>query len=94
MLLVAYGAFGSLVARHASAVQARGAPFRRVVEWTLPIAAVFDALENVLHWWLTEVPRFGVPVVYAISACSSLLKWLIIVGFAVLLACALSRAED
>jgi len=57
------------------------------------MAAIFDFLENALHAWLTELPRFGVPAVYAGSASFSTLKWALILGFGLLLAYALLRAE-
>lgn len=91
-LLLAYGAFGYLFATRASVLDARAPSLRRFLKWLLPLAACFDALENVLHWWLTEVPRFGVPLVYAVSAGSSWLKWALIVGFLLLGAYALVRA--
>lgn len=93
-LLLAYGAFGYLVATRASVFDARSPSFRRVLKWLLPLAAGFDALENALHWWLTEVPRFGVPAVYAVSAGASSLKWLLVLGFMLLSAYALLRAEE
>jgi hypothetical protein len=37
---------------------------RWAATWVLPAAALCDAVENGLHWWLTEAPRFGVPLAY------------------------------
>ncbi len=93
ILLVAYGRFGYLLARRALFFRA-GAPFlHRIGSWFLPAAAVFDAMENGLHAWLTEVPRFGVPAVYAMSASFSAFKWALIIGFGLLLAISLFRAD-
>ncbi len=93
ILLAAYGVFGYLLSRRATFFRA-GAPFlHRIGSWFLPAAALFDALENALHAWLTEVPRFGVPAVYAASASFSALKWALIIGFGLLLAMALCRAD-
>lgn len=92
-LLIAYGSFGYLLAIPAEIFRRRSVGFRRALQWILPLAALFDAIENALHGWLTEVPRFGIPVVYAVSAASSSLKWLLIAGFALLCAYGLARDE-
>jgi hypothetical protein len=93
ILLVAYGLFGYLLARRAPFFRAGAPVLYQVGSWFLPAAVIFDALENALHAWLTEVPRFGVPAVYAASASFSTLKWVLILGFGLLLAYALLRAE-
>ena len=93
VLLTTYGFFGYLLARRAPFFRS-GAPFlHRLASWLLPVAAIFDALENTLHAWLTEVPRFGVGAVYAVSASFSALKWALILGFGLLLAWALLCAD-
>jgi len=68
--------------------------YRSVLKWLLPLAACLDTLENALHWWLTAEPRFGVAPVYALSAGVSSLKWLLVLGFGLMCAYALFRAED
>ncbi|NMG00583.1 hypothetical protein GPA27_24690 [Aromatoleum toluolicum] len=93
-LLLAYGLFGYLYATRAGVFAARAPAFRHVLAWLLPVAACLDALENVLHWWLTEVPRFGVAPLYALSGGASSLKWLLILGFGLLSVYALYRADD
>jgi hypothetical protein len=93
ILLVTYGWFGYLLARRAAFFRAGAPVLHRVGSWLLPVAAIFDALENALHAWLTEVPRFGVPAVYAASASFSALKWALILCFGLLLAVALVRAD-
>ncbi len=94
MLLFAYGVFGYLAGTTTRALGHGSRGRRRLATWLLPAAAVFDALENALHWWLTELPRFGVPLIYAASASISLSKWLAIVAFGVLCAVALWRTES
>jgi len=93
-LLAAYGSFGYLVATQTGVFRGRGPWYRRLGTWLLPAAALFDALENAFHWWLTEVPRFGMPLVYAASAGCAWLKWLLIIGFLLLSAHALARDGD
>lgn len=91
VLLLAYAAFGFLLATRTRVFDTLGGVGASVARWCLPLAAVFDATENLLHLWLTEVPRFGVPMVYAAAGCCSLLKWLLLLGFGCLAACALAR---
>lgn len=93
-LQLAYGLFGYLWATRAGVAAALAPAYRRVLTWLLPAAACFDALENALHWWLTEVPRFGVAPLYAVSGAASSLKWLLILGFGLLSVYALYRADD
>lgn len=93
VLLAAYGTFGYLVGARTTLFRGAGARYRRVATWVLPMAALSDALENALHWWLTETPRFGVPLVYALSAGCAWLKWLLAIGFLLLVASVLVREE-
>lgn len=92
-LLVAYGSFGYLAGTRTGLFGGSSARVRRIGTWLLPSAAVFDALENGFHWWLTETPRFGMPLVYAASAGCAWLKWLLLLGFLLLAARALARGE-
>jgi hypothetical protein len=92
-LILAYSVFGYSLAsrtRVFSGLTRFGSAFAR---WCLPVAGGFDVVENLLHWWLTEVPRFGVPTVYAMSASCSLTKWLLLAAFALLVAYAAARDE-
>jgi hypothetical protein len=93
ILLATYGLFGYLLVRRAPFFRSCAPLLRRLASWLLPVAAIFDALENAQHGWVTEVPRFGVPAVYAASASFSALKWALILGFGLLLAYALFRAD-
>ncbi len=92
LLLACYGSFGYLLALR-STIFARCSPAVRVaVRWALPLAAAFDAAENVLHWWLIEASRPGVPWPYALSATCSSLKWGLLLGYAIAVVLALTRA--
>lgn len=86
LLLLAYGWWGyRWVRNRGDAWFARRGRVRALATWSLPMAAVCDAAENGAHWWLTEMPRFGVPLVYAGSAGAAALKWAFILQFLVLL---------
>lgn len=90
-LLAAYGSFGFFLARRTAMFAGWSPRARALAAGLLPSAAVCDAAENLLHGWLTEVPRFGVPAVYPIAGSLALLKWLLIIGFGVLVAWAVLR---
>ncbi|WP_068634962.1 hypothetical protein [Thauera butanivorans] len=90
MLLLAYGIFGWLLATRTRLFAPLPRVARVVMPFVLPLAAAFDAVENGLHWWLTEVPRFGVPSIYLISTTCSVLKWLLLILFGMLVLWALA----
>lgn len=92
-LIVAYSVFGYSLASRTRVFSGLTRIWSAFARWCLPVTGAFDAVENVLHAWLTEVPRFGVPMVYAVSASCSLAKWLLLGTFALLLAYAAARAE-
>jgi len=93
VLLLCYGLFGYLLATRTALFRNGTARRRRTAAWLLPIAALFDAVENLFHAWLASAPRFGVPWAYALSATASSLKWLLLLAFAGLVVQALARAE-
>lgn len=92
-LILAYSVFGYSFASQTSVFFGRTRLWSAFARWCLPVAGAFDVVENVLHGWLTEVPRFDVPLVYAVSASCSLAKWLLLAAFALLVAYAAARAE-
>jgi hypothetical protein len=94
LLLLAYGSFGWLCVQRVSFYQRLRPWVRRCGAALLPLAAAFDAVENSLHWWLTEVPRFGLPGVYLASASCAALKWLLVLGFAAFSLWALARQPE
>jgi hypothetical protein len=92
-LLAAYGAWGYLIATRSALFRPLAPALGRSARWWLPLAAVLNAVENALHWWLTAVPRFGVPLPYAVSAGCAAAKWLLWLAFGALLLYALARSE-
>jgi hypothetical protein len=93
-LLAAYASFGWLLASRTRLFAVLGQSWRRVARAALPLAALCDAAENTLHLWLTDQPRFGLAAVYALSASAALAKWLLLIGFAILVVVALTRHPD
>lgn len=94
VLLLCYGLFGYLFATRTRVFRALPQGLRYLATWALPAAALFDAAENALHLWLTEMPRFGVQLPYLLAATSASLKWLLLLAFCLALLAALARAED
>lgn len=92
LLLASYGSFGYLLASRSGLFVDYRRSIRTAVSWALPLAAIFDAAEDALHWWLTEIPRFGVFLPYFVSATCSTLKWALLFGFAIAVIHALTRA--
>jgi hypothetical protein len=94
LLLLVYGSFGYLLATRSKVFASVSPAIRQFASWALPVAAIGDATENALHWWLTEVPRFGVPVPYAAAAVAATLKWAFVCSFGALTAYALLRERE
>ena len=92
-LILAYSVFGYSLASRTGAFSGLSGFWSAIARWCLPGAGVFDAVENLLHCWLTEVPRFGVPLVYSLSASASLTKWLLLGAFALLVAYGAALSE-
>lgn len=81
LLLACYGAFGHLLVTRTSLFAGCAPALRAALAWTLPVAAAVGGARIALHWWLTEVPRFGVPWAYATSAACVAAEWLLVTGF-------------
>lgn len=91
LLLVCYAAFGLLFVKRSPLFAVQAPAVRAAAAWLLPLAACFDAAENVLHLWLTATPRFGVAPVYALSASAAAAKWTLLLAFALSVLHALAR---
>lgn len=90
-LLVAYGAFGWVLAHRTALFAGWRARERRLAAALLPAAALADAVENLLHLWLTAAPRFDAAEVYALAAAAAGLKWCALLAFALCVAAVLAR---
>jgi hypothetical protein len=76
-LLLSYAGLGFSLATRLAFASGPPSPAR----WLLPLAAGCDALENLLHLWLTEVPRLEIFWPYPLAGALSTLKWFLILGF-------------
>ena len=93
LLLASYGLFGWAVVRRGTLFAGHGRWKRALATWTMPLAALCDAIEDGLHAWLTEVPRFGLPEVYALSGGMALCKWLLLIAFGLQVLAAVWRKQ-
>jgi len=94
LLLLAYGTWGYLFASRNVLWKHLGGVSRWVGIWALPLAAACDAVEDGLHWWLTEVPRFDLPLPYLLAGFSASLKWIMALAFLAAILYAISRAPE
>lgn len=94
VVLLAYGAFGWLLAARTRLFASLSPRLQALARFCLPLAAALDAAENVCHGWLTEMPRFDVPMLYGFSTTCSALKWSLIFVFGGLLMWAIAAADD
>ncbi len=92
--LLAYGAFGWLLATRTRVFVSLSAGLQGFARVCLPLAAALDALENAFHGWLTEMPRFDVPWLYGLSTTCSALKWSLLLVFGALLLWAIAVADE
>lgn len=82
VFLAAYGAFGWLLGRRLAVWNAPGA---QVLPWLLPVAAVLDLAENVLHQFFVGMRPLGThEVLYFVAGVSALFKFVLILAFALL----------
>ncbi len=87
--LLCYGALGYLLVVQTGLFSQWRRAARTAVSLMLPVAAAFDAVENLLQWYLSALQTPTDPLWYALSGTASMLKWLLIVLF--LASCTLAR---
>lgn len=92
VFLLCYGALGYLLALHTGLFSQWSGAARKSVGLMLPIAAAFDAVENLLQWQLSVLVAPVEPLWYRVSGSASTLKWLLIILFVA--SCALARARS
>lgn len=91
LFLACYGAFGYFFASRSPLFSQTPSALRSFAVWALPFSAALGAVENALHLWLTAMPRFGMPLLYAFSGACAFAKWLALAAFIVALIHALLR---
>jgi hypothetical protein len=83
LLLLDYGVFGYLLARHTSVFSRSTVPVQRFLLWAMPLAAVCDLGENALHWYLTSGVASAAPGWYLLAGLCSMSKFALMGVFGV-----------
>lgn len=85
--LVAYGGFGLSLATALLHRAALPGPFVTLIwPWVLPLVALCDALENVLHQrFLRGTPGTSPEGLFVLSGCAASAKWVLLVVYLVIL---------
>jgi hypothetical protein len=88
LFLVAYAGFGYFLARHlAPGPGVLPSWLMLVFPWLLPVAAAFDATENILHQrFLSALPGALPAFWFVVSGVAASAKWLLVVIFIVVVA--------
>ena len=91
VLLLCYGAFGYLLVQRSAWFGSFLPTSQRRVAALMPLAALCDAVENLLHGYLTGEGVVAAPALYGAAGVASSLKWLCLLLFALLCAVAAWR---
>ena len=81
--LLSYGAFGYALANHTALPRALPAIVRLPFTWALPVAAVMDASENLLHLYFVQAATVAFPGLYFVAGVVATFKWLLIAAFVI-----------
>lgn len=87
-LLTCYGLWGYCWVH--TAIWLQRASWRNALAWLLPLAALSDALENLLQLYLLDQTA-ALHWLYPLAGTMALLKWLLLTSFALLLVWAWTR---
>lgn len=87
--LLCYGVFGYVGATGTSVFAGFAGKRSTQLRLLLPVAAVFDACENIAHLLMLASDAAITPMAVALSGTFSLLKWLLTIAFAAALGIAL-----
>lgn len=76
--LLSYAVFGFTFGSWLIPSSASSPLWKLAVQWVLPVAAVCDAVENILHqWFIRAVPNSLPKASYLVSGIASTLKWVL-----------------
>lgn len=93
LFLACYAAFGFFLARRCKLFVRYSRGLRLIMAAALPLAGSLGAVATALHLWLTEMPRFGVPLPYAVSAACVTAEALILLAFGLAVIHGLARED-
>lgn len=86
VLQALYATFGFLLGGRWSKAGLAGGRWQWLLRWSLPVAALADAVENVLHLHLTSGAAVVWPWWYPLAGMAASTKWLGILAFAIAVA--------
>jgi hypothetical protein len=92
-LLVSYGCFGYAVSRQTALFRRLHGRTRSLLAWSLPTAAIADAIENVLHLGFVFASGTVPGSLYFVSGGVASIKWLLIIIFVLAAAYAVLRSS-
>ena len=81
LVLTSYGIFGYLFVQYGALFQQLSKSVRRLASWVMPIAAILDAIENLLHLELISDAATHPPALYLAAGLVATGKWLLIGDF-------------
>ena len=84
LFLISYGTFGYVYARQTGLSSRAKIFIASSFPWMLPVAALLDAAENVLHLYFIRSLDAAPQVLYPIAGVVATSKWLLIATFAVI----------
>jgi hypothetical protein len=91
LFIAFYATFGYCYARERTSALRSRPLLLPMIKWALPLAAVADVAEDLLHILLLSSVLENFPMVYLMSGISASLKWLGIIIFIVGFFCAMKK---
>ena len=79
--LVSYGVLGFLVSTRTRLFQNFSRPVKSLLSYALPVAAVADAIENLMHLHFLSGAETFIPAQYLVAGVVASTKWLLILAF-------------
>jgi len=79
--LVSYGVLGFLVSTRTRLFQNFSRPVKSLLSYTLPVAAVADAIENLMHLYFLSGAAPFISAQYLVAGVVASTKWLLILVF-------------
>jgi hypothetical protein len=81
--LLSYGVFGYALAAYTALTGALPAILRSPFTWALPVAALMDASENLLHLYFVQAATVTFQGLYFVAGVVATFKWLLIAAFVI-----------
>ena len=87
LFLASYGTFGFTLGLWLQSQSTAAPVYEAIAMWALPVAAVFDAIENMLHQRFAIAAPYSLPkIAFFAAGASSTTKWVLSLAFPLLAA--------